>query len=357
MERRTQFETIAAGIILLLLTGGSIYLVSPFLPAVLWATIFAVSSWPLYSRINERLQGRNGLAACLVTVLFVLLFLVPLTFVGARIAEEAMGMADSVRALLRDWPPPLPAWVGRIPWFGEQLTARWAELTSHRLDVQAMVEPYLRSFASFLLSLGASIGKNLMLLVLSLFLLFFFLKEGEKIAVRLERMAQRLGGDRGKRLLTLAGNTMSSVVYGTIGAAIGQAVLATCGFWLVGVPGYMLLGFAVFAMAIIPVGLTALVMLPVAAWLFVDGQIGWGIFMVVWTLVVSNADNYIRPLFISRGANLPFVIIFIGVLGGVATGGFLGLFVGSTVLALFYTIILEWSEDGDELAGEGEGSE
>ena len=359
MEQRTHFETIAAGIILLLLTGGSIYLVLPFLPAVLWATIFAVSSWPLFTRINARVGGRNGVAAGLVTLLFILLFLVPLAFVGAGIAEEAVGVVNSVRTLLQSGPPALPAWVGRIPWLGEQFTARWTELVTHRLDLQTMVEPYLRGFASLVLSIGASIGKNLLLLLLSLMLLFFFLKGGAQIALRLEQMAFRLGGDKGKQLLVLAGNTTSSVVYGTLGAAIGQGVLAAIGFWLVGVPAAMLLAFAVFVMGIIPAGLTALVMLPVAVWLFINGRIGWGIFMVVWTLIVSNADNYIRPMFISRGSNLPFVVIFLGVLGGVATGGFLGLFVGSTVLALFYTILLDWSvkQGQEELTEELEGGE
>ena len=344
MEHRTPYEAIAAGIFLLLLTVGSIYLVMPFLPAVLWATIFAVSSWPVHTRISARLGERPALAAGAVTLLFVLLFLVPLAIVGARIAEEAAGVVDVVRNLLQSGPPPLPDWVGRIPWLGGQLTAGWNDLVQHRIDLQATLEPYLKGFAGFVLHLGASIGKNLLLLLLSLLLLFFFLKEGAQIAERLERMAFRLGGEKGERLLALAGTTMSSVVYGTLGAAIGQGVLAAIGFWLASVPAAMLLGFAVFIMGLIPAGLTALVMLPVAGWLFFDGSIGWGIFMVVWTLVVSNADNYIRPLFISRGANLPFVVIFLGVMGGVATGGFLGLFVGSTLLALSYTIILDWSE-------------
>ncbi len=343
MNTNRQFESIVAGILLLLLAGGSIYLTLPFLPALLWATIFAVSSWPLYVRLNARLGDRPTTAAALVTLIFLCLFLLPFAYVGIKIAEESSQLLGLLRGLVQNGLPPLPGWIGKLPLVGEQLAAQWAKLASVQPDFRAMIEPYLSQLGSLLLSAGASLGKNLLLVAMSLFLLFYLLKEGSAIAARLERMVERVGGETGKRLLLLAGATMSSVVYGTLGAAIAQGVLAAFGFWLAAVPGSLLLGALVFCMGLIPVGLTALVMLPVAVWLFVSGAIGWGVFMVVWTLLVSNVDNYIRPFFISRGANLPFIVVFIGVLGGVATGGFLGLFVGSTLLAVFYTILVEWS--------------
>jgi predicted PurR-regulated permease PerM len=343
MNTNRQLENIVAGILLLLLAGGSVYLTLPFLPAILWATIFAVSSWPLYARLNARLRDRPTTAAALVTLIFLCLFLLPFAYVGIKIAEESSQLLGLLQGLVQNGLPSLPGWISKLPLVGEHLAAQWARLASVQPDFRAIIEPYFSQLGSVLLSAGASLGKNLLLVVMSLFLLFYLLKEGSALAVRLERMVERVGGEAGKRLLLLAGATMSSVVYGTLGAAIAQGVLAAFGFWLASVPGALLLGALVFAMGIVPVGLTTLVMLPVAVWLFASGAFGWGIFMVVWTLIVSNVDNYIRPMFISKGANLPFIVVFIGVLGGVATGGFLGLFVGSTLLAVFYTILVEWS--------------
>jgi predicted PurR-regulated permease PerM len=144
---------------------------------------------------------------------------------------------------------------------------------------------------------------------------------------------------------------MSSVVYGILGAAAAQGALATFGFWLAGIPGWLFLGLAVGALALIPLGLTALILFPAAGWLFYTGQTGWGIFMVIWAIVVGNIDSYIRPVVISKGADLPFIIVFLGIMGGIATGGILGLFIGATVLGLFYTLLMEWSVgEGDDAA-------
>ena len=348
MDRKAeQMENLAALGIVALMAVGSFFTLRPFLPAALWAIIFAVSSWPLFTLIEGKLGGRSGAAAGVVTTLFMLLFIIPITFVGIKLADQSSLVSECIHRVLREGLPALPDWVGRVPLAGSYLTKQWTALAAHTPNLADTVSPYLKSIGSVLLTAGAGIGMTIGMLLLSMIILFFFLKEGRAISATLDRMVTRIGGTKGLRLLHLAGATMSSVVYGILGAAFAQGSLATFGLWLAGVPGWLFLGIAVGGLALIPLGLTALILFPAAGWLFYTGQTGWGIFMLVWAVVVGNIDSYIRPVVISKGADLPFIVVFLGILGGVATGGILGLFIGATVLGLFYTLLMEWSvEDG-----------
>jgi predicted PurR-regulated permease PerM len=350
MEQKTeQIENLAALAIITLMAVGSFFIVRPFLPAALWAIIFAVSSWPLFTWIEGRLGGRSGAAAGVLTVLFMLVFIIPVAFVGVKLADQSSLVTEFIHRTLRDGLPTLPDWVGRIPLAGSYLTEKWAALSAHTPNLADTAGPYLKSIGALLLTAGAGIGMTIGMLLLSMMILFFFLKEGRSIAASLDRMVTRIGGAKGLRLLHLAGATMSSVVYGILGAAFAQGILATFGLWLAGVPGWLFLGIAVGGLALIPLGLTALILFPAAGWLFYTGQTGWGIFMLIWAIVVGNIDSYIRPVVISKGADLPFIVVFLGILGGIATGGILGLFIGATVLGLFYTLLMEWSV-GDKVS-------
>jgi predicted PurR-regulated permease PerM len=153
----------------------------------------------------------------------------------------------------------------------------------------------------------------------------------------------RLSGDRGRRLVGVAATTMRGVVYGIIGTAIAQGVAAGIGFLIAGVPAAPLLGLATFFLSPVPIG-PPLVWIPAAIWLFYHGSTGWAIFMAIWGVaVVSSVDNVIKPLIISRGSNLPFILVLLGVLGGVVAFGFIGLFLGPTLLAIGYVILQEWN--------------
>ena len=140
----------------------------------------------------------------------------------------------------------------------------------------------------------------------------------------------------------MAGDTIISVVYGSIGTALAQGLLATVGFWIVGRRKPLLLGIAVFFMSLIPSG-PPLIWLPVGIWLLYQGQYGYGIFMALWgTFVVSGVDNFLKPYLISRGTNLPLLLVFLGVIGGMLAFGFLGIFLGPTLLAVGFALLREW---------------
>ncbi|HXH02228.1 MAG TPA: AI-2E family transporter [Candidatus Competibacteraceae bacterium] len=341
-----QLVTIAA---LVLLTLGSLMVLSPFLPALIWALIFAISTWPLFTRLESWLQGRGTLAAALLTLSFALIFLVPLGFVGVQLAEQVPRLLEAVRQVLQEGPPPAPAWLSSLPWVGEDLARMW-NLYSQDLSTLAQgALPYLKQLADWLLAVGANLGQAVLQLLLSLFVLFFLYRDGRPVAQRLVRIVDRLGGMRGRRLLAVAGTAMRAVVYGVLGAAAAQGLLALIGLAIAGVPGWLFLGMAAGLLALIPIGLYMLVLLPAAGWLLMSGATWQGVFLLAWSvLVVGNVDNLIRPVLISRGTRLPLPVVLLGVLGGLITMGLIGLFVGATLLAMFYTLLKEWSAAGEE---------
>jgi predicted PurR-regulated permease PerM len=191
--------------------------------------------------------------------------------------------------------------------------------------------------------LGGTIGRGLLDLTLGVLISYFFFRHGTGTAARISTLIDTFGGEKGQHLLGVAKNTLIGVVYGILGTALAQGLLAAFGFWISGVPGAPFLGLLTFFIAFIPFG-TPFIWVPATFWLFSEGHTGWGVFMILWgTFVISGIDNFLRPYFISIGSNLPFIIVLLGVIGGIIGFGFIGIFIGPTLLALAYTLILEWS--------------
>jgi len=189
---------------------------------------------------------------------------------------------------------------------------------------------------------------GLLHLALSIFLAYFLFLYGEGAVGRVRAIMSRLAGMRAERLLRVAGATVISVVHGILGTALAQGLLAGIGFAMAGVPAAPLLGLLTFFLSIVPVG-PPLVWVPAAIWLYLQGSTGWAIFTLVWGLVVvSGVDNVVKPMLISRGSQMPFVMVFLGVLGGAVAFGLIGVFLGPTLLAVGYRLLLEWIEGAKE---------
>ena len=210
-------------------------------------------------------------------------------------------------------------------------------------EMLANVRKLLAPVGHALLGAGLSVGAGLGQLALSIVLAYFFYTGGEFAVAWLRAGMRRIGGERADHLLSLAGNTIKGVVYGVLGTAFVQALLAGIGFWIAGVPTPALLGLVTFFLSVIPVG-PPLVWIPAALWLYHAGSVGWAIFIVVWGMgVVGMADNVIKPLLISKGTDMPLIWIMLGVLGGALAFGFLGVFIGPTVLAVAYALLRDWT--------------
>jgi len=349
-ERAKQIEQVVALSIIALLIIGSIVIVLPFLRAVLWALVFAVTIWPFFTKVEKALGGRTTLAAVIPTLLLALIFFVPLVYVGAQLVNQAPTALNYAEELMEKGLGPPPLWLKGLPLVGERLEGIWRDFGQDTPRLIEMAKPHVKSLLSSIVSAGTGTARIILTAIIGLIILIFLLKEGRSIGINLEKMAIRLGGERGRHLLFVAGSTMRSVVYGILGAAIIQGIMAVFGLWISGVPNPVFIGAVAGLFALIPVGLIQVVLLPAAGWLiFYKGQIGWGIFLAVWSFaVIGNIDNVIRPMLISRGAKIPFLVVLLGVLGGLASGGIIGLFVGATLLAVFYTMLKEWVAVADE---------
>ncbi|MEI2722746.1 MAG: AI-2E family transporter [Verrucomicrobiota bacterium] len=192
---------------------------------------------------------------------------------------------------------------------------------------------------------GLALGRGLLELALSILIAFFLFRDGGKAAERLSAAVVRIAGERGQHLLEVAGHTVRGVVYGILGTALVQAVIAGIGFLIAGVPGAGVLALLTFFLSVVPVG-PPLIWLPAALWLFHQGSTGWGIFMLIWGVGVSSVDNFVKPWLISQGSAMPFLLIFFGVLGGALAFGFIGVFIGPTLLAVGYRLVAEWFATG-----------
>ena len=216
----------------------------------------------------------------------------------------------------------------------------------------AELEKWLPKASEWLLRGGLAVGQGLLQLALSIFIAFFLFRDGASISGRMHAAVKRIGNEKGLRLLTVARNTIRGVVYGILGTALVQAVLLGIGLLIAGVPGAGLLALLTFFCSIVPVVGTGLISVPSAIWLYHEGSIGWAIFMLAWGLGVGALDNVVKPWLISQGSDLPFLLIFFGVIGGIAVFGFIGVFLGPTLLAVGFRITEEWMASAQHVPSE-----
>jgi len=331
--------------VLVVLIAGCYLVLQPFLSAVLWAVILCCTTWPVFVHLQRIARGSVTMAASIVTLVIALVVLAPFIIVGISLAENANQLLEQGKRLIDEGPPDPPAWVGQIPLIGERARAYWASIAHDSASLIADLNQYIQPLRTFALASGAALAHGLLQLTLSILIAFFLYRDGEAISQRVVAGVARIAGERGRHLIGIAVTTMRGVVYGILGTAIAQGVLAALGFWFAGVPAAPLLGLLTFFLSPVPVG-PPLVWAPAAFWLFSQGQTGWAIFMLIWGVaVVSSVDNVIKPLIISHGSNLPFILVLLGVLGGVIAFGFIGVFLGPTLLAIGFALIQDWSEE------------
>jgi len=336
-------EKLAAVFALILLIGGSMVVLAPFATALLWGAILAFSSWYPYSVLSRWLGNRRGIAALLCVLLAAVIVLGPFVYAGASFSAHLDDLTALVDRYKERGFPQLPEWLASLPYVGSYLQNTWNQVVNADSEMLANLRKLVAPVGHVLLGAGLSIGAGLGQLALSIVLAFFFYTGGELAVDWLRGGMRRIAGDRADHLLALAGSTVKGVVYGVLGTAFVQAVLTGVGLWIAGVPGAAILGFITFFLSVIPVG-PPLIWIPAALWLYHSGATGWAIFMVVWGIaVVGMADNIIKPLLISKGTGLPLIWIMMGVLGGALAFGFLGVFIGPTVLAVAYALLRDWT--------------
>lgn len=330
-------------VVVLGLLCGCLLVLLPFISSLLWAVVLVVASWPAYARLLKLVGDRHSLAAFLMTLGMILILLLPFVIIGTTLAENIKEMSAATQKLLQGGLPAPPDWLAKIPVIGKRLLEYWQSLAADTAKLWDQIQRLLEPAGAWLLKGGLTLGGGLIKLALSIFIAFFLFRSGTAAGDWIKGLIRHIADERGMHLLTVASDTVRGVVYGILGTALCQAVLAGIGFFIAGVPGAALLALLTFFASIVPVLGTALTWGPAAFWLFHHGSTGWAIFMVIWGLGVANLDNIVKPWLISQGSNMPFLLIFFGVIGGALSFGFIGVFLGPTLLAVGYRLVAEWA--------------
>jgi predicted PurR-regulated permease PerM len=341
MIEQTKLERIISGVVLLILLAGCLLILRPFVSALLWAAVLCFSTWPFYKRLLRLVRGHRTFAALLMTLAMVLVVLLPFVIIASTISDDVRNLTAAATGWIETGLPPPPDWLGKIPFVGHHAAEQWQTLATDRAKLIVETRRLIEPLSALLLVIGKMLIGGLVALALSILIALFFFRDGEAIGKHLDLIVDRVAGERGQRLLALAGATVRGVVYGILGTALVQAVMAGIGFLIAGVPGAGILALLTFFLSVVPVG-PPLIWIPAALWLFHQGSTGWAVFMLVWGIGVSSIDNVVKPWLISQGSDMPFLLILFGVLGGAIAFGFIGVFLGPTLLAVGYRLISEW---------------
>jgi predicted PurR-regulated permease PerM len=322
---------------------GSLWILAPFLGSFIWATMIVVATWPLLLRLERGFGGRRWPAVALMSTGLLAILIIPLVVAIDALVRQA----DSLTALMDRLPdlalPGAPAWLATVPLVGDRLQAGWNEFAGAGLtELLARAEPYARDAAAWLAHRAGSFAALIVQFILIVILTTVLYASGESWASWVRRFAGRLAGDQGERMVTLAGGSIRGVAMGVVVTALIQTVLGGVGLVIAGVPFAGVLTAIMFALCIAQLG-PMLVLLGATAWVYYAvGPIS-GTLLLAWSLVVGLMDNFIRPVLIRRGADLPLLLIFAGVIGGLVAFGIVGIFVGPVVLAVTYTLLDDWA--------------
>ncbi|HWH47323.1 MAG TPA: AI-2E family transporter [Burkholderiales bacterium] len=327
---------------LAVLVAGCLLVLFPVVTALLLAVILTFSTWPMYVRLRRALGGRNTVAAGLMTAGATVFLLAPFVIVVSGLADNAAALMDAFRSVFDAGLPDMPTWVKTLPVVGEGIDTYWRSLVNDDSQLIEEMKNLIAPARELLLKTGGFLVAGVLQLALSVLIAFFLYRDGDAAAAQVRGAASRVAGPYSRHLLDVAGKTVNSVVYGILGTALAQGLLAGIGFLIAGVPGATLLGLATFFFSVVPVG-PPLIWGTATIWLYFHGSVGMAIFMGLWgLLVISLVDNFLKPIIISRGSHLPFILVFLGVLGGVLTFGFIGIFLGPTLLAVGFHVLNEW---------------
>lgn len=324
------------------LIAASLWVLRPFLPALIWATMIVVATWPTMRAAQRRLAGRRGLAVALMTVLMLIIVIVPIAVAIVVVVDHADEVVEWSKGVIVGAASGPPAWVGNLPVVGGRIRDEWGRLAAGQpQDFASQISPYLRAVGAWIVFKAGSLGLLLLDLLLTVVIAAILYAHGELVASGVRAFARRLAGDAGDQVVLLSGQAIRAVALGIVVTALVQSVVGGIGLAITGVPYPVLLTAVMFLLAVAQIG-AGPVLVGAVIWLYWKDQTLWAIVMLVWTLITISFDNILRPVLIKRGADLPLVLIFAGVLGGLVAFGIVGLFVGPVVLAVTYTLLVAW---------------
>ncbi|MBS0386941.1 MAG: AI-2E family transporter [Proteobacteria bacterium] len=344
MMSETRSQLIGNAILLacvVALLWGTLAVLRPFLPAMLWAAIIVVATWPIMLRIERWCGGRRNLAVAAMSAGLLVAVVGPVTMLLGTLVTRLPELRDLAdRLLAGPWPGP-PAWVARLP-FGEQLAAEWNKVVAEGPEHwTALAQPYIGKGALWLSQHVGTIGGITLEFLLTLVLVVVFYRHGEALAQALRRMARRTGGARAEEGAVLAGQAMRAIAAGVVLTALVQSVLSGLGLWAAGIQAAGVLTSVVFMLCVMQIGPLP-VLVPAVVWLAFQGRIATAVVLGLWAVLIAGGDAFLRPWLIQRGAKLPFLLVLGGVIGGLLAFGLAGIFIGPILLAVVKRLTERW---------------
>jgi predicted PurR-regulated permease PerM len=333
------------------LIGSSIWILRPFIGAIVWAVTIVVATWPLMISVQTWLWGKRALAVTVMTLLLLCVLIVPLTFAIGTIVSNVDEIAEWTKSLAAFKTPSPPEWVANLPLVGARAAELWRYVAAVGLqEIGTKAAPYAGSVIKWFAAQLGSIGVLLVEFLLTVLLAAAMYANGEHATDRLVRFGRRLAGPGGENAVFLAGQTIRGVALGVVATALAQAVFGGLGLMIAGVPFAGVLTAVMLLLSIAQIGVVPVLACAVA-WLYWTGDSAWGTFMLVWMIVAATMDNFLRPILIKKGADLPLLLVFAGVVGGLLAFGLIGIFVGPVVLAVADALLTAWI-DGDSREAE-----
>ena len=333
------------------LSAASLWILRPFLLALIWAAMIVVATWPLMLRVQARLWQRRLPAVLVMTIALLLVFIIPFSLAIGTLAANADAISGWTQSLNAIKLPAPPDWVHTLPLAGERVASAWNDLAaSGPEELGARIEPHARDLARWFVnqvgSFGLMTGHFLLTVVISAILY----AKGETAAAGVSDFCRRLAGERGEAAVRLSAQAIRAVAIGVILTAIIVAALAAIGLWAASVPFAAILAAFVFVLAVAQIG-PAPVLIGAVAWLYWKGDPVWATALLAWSLLIMAIDSLLRPYLIQKGADLPLLLIFSGVIGGLIAFGVVGIFTGPLVLAVSYRLLEAWVSEGRERNG------
>jgi predicted PurR-regulated permease PerM len=345
------FRLIGAGAIVV----GIFLVLQPFLSALLVAGVLAIATWPMYERLHQLIGGHATWSAALMMLLILVLVVIPIAFLTSAAADQLPALV----AMVKGWfagGVRVPEQLRSIPIVGDRIYDQLTLLAGDKEQLTALAQRALEPAGRLSVAAVRTLGDGILQLLLVTFIVFFYYRDGHRVAALIRRISGRISGEMSAEVLDIVVGTTRSVFIGIVGTAAAQGLVAFVGFLIAGVPAAFLLSVGTFVLSVVPMG-PVLLWGGAAVWLYLQGETGWAIFMVIWgAVVISSIDNFLKPLLIARGSTLSLGLIFLGVLGGVLAFGFIGVILGPVLLALGVAIGRAWINARNPAVAEATGA-
>ncbi|ADO48365.1 AI-2E family transporter YdiK [[Enterobacter] lignolyticus] len=320
-----------------------LWIVQPFILGFAWASTIVIATWPVLIRLQRILFGKRALAVLVMTLLLFLLFVIPIALLVNSLVDGSLPLVHAITSGELT-PPDLP-WLNSIPLIGAKLYGAWHGLLDMGgAAIMTKVKPYIGTTTTWFVGQAAHIGRFMLHCGLMLLFSALLYWQGEKVAWGVRYFATRLAAKRGDAAVLLAGQAIRAVALGVVVTALVQAVLGGIGLAISGVPYATLLTVVMIFSCLVQLG-PLIVLVPSIIWLYWSGDTTWGTVLLVWSCVVGTMDNFIRPVLIRMGADLPMILIISGVIGGLIAFGMIGLFIGPVLLAVTWRLFDTWMRE------------